>query len=149
MNLLKSALPLLFWLIPFTVHAELSKKDVSAFVNEAAAYIEQVGQEKALAEFDNKSGQFVRGELYIFAYDFTGTVRAHGAKKLAGLNLMKLKDAKGNRVIQLLAEKAQQEGSGWVEYWWENPQKKKVMKKIGYVKKIDDKLWIGSGIYHE
>lgn len=48
-----------------------------AFLSEAVAYIKHNGKEKALQEFNNRSGFFVRGDLYIFAYDFNGTCIAH------------------------------------------------------------------------
>ncbi|MCK9565946.1 MAG: cache domain-containing protein, partial [Methanothrix sp.] len=46
-------------------------------MDEAAAYVKDNGKEKALQQFNNRSGSFVRGELYIFAYDFNGTNLAH------------------------------------------------------------------------
>ncbi len=36
-------------------------------VEKAAAYVQANGKEKALKEFNNPKGQFVKGELYIFA----------------------------------------------------------------------------------
>ncbi|WP_218185160.1 hypothetical protein [Methanogenium cariaci] len=47
-----------------------------AFVQNASEYAEVHGQEAALREFNNPSGQFVKGELYIFSYDLEGTTLA-------------------------------------------------------------------------
>ena len=133
----------------FAAESAPTKAQLEAFVKEAATYAKTQGKAKALAEFSNTKGKFVRGELYIFAYDFNGKVLAHGAKpKLVGLNLRSLKDAKGVYVIQELMKVAQT-GSGFLKYYWENPQTKKVMPKLGYVVKMDDNWWLGSGIYYE
>ena len=50
--------------------------DMKAFVGEAAAYAREHGRTDALAAFNNPAGEFVRDELYIFAYDMNGTVLA-------------------------------------------------------------------------
>jgi len=126
-----------------------SKEDLVAFVKMAADYARQNGKEKALAEFMNKDGIFFKGELYIFAYDFSGTVISHGAKpSLVGKNLMLLRDANGLAVIEELVKVAKT-GDGFLKYYWDNPQVGKVMPKLGYVIKIDDDWWLGSGIYEQ
>ena len=60
----------------------IEKNRLTAFVDEAANYVKDNGKEKALLEFNNRSGSFVRGELYIFAYDFNGTniAQSHQAR---------------------------------------------------------------------
>jgi signal transduction histidine kinase len=59
-----------------------------------------------------------------------------------------MKDKNGLFLIQALRDKAQKEGKGFVEFFWENPTTKKVEPKLGYVEKVDDNLFIGSGIYN-
>ena len=54
-----------------------SVDEVMFFLDEAVAYVNDNGMEKALQEFNNPTGSFVRGDLYIFAYDFNGTCLAH------------------------------------------------------------------------
>jgi signal transduction histidine kinase len=49
-------------------------------------------------------------------------------------------------VIQELIKRAKN-GGGWLEYMWENPQTGKLEKKYGYVRKVDDGWWLGSGTY--
>lgn len=126
-----------------------TRDDVKAFVDQAVSYAKANGKDQALKEFMNPQGAFFRGELYIFAYDFEGTVISHGAKPaLVGKNLLRLKDAKGLSVIEELRNIAQG-GDGWLKYYWENPVAKKVMPKLGYVVKVDDSWWLGSGMYEE
>ncbi|MFZ3113038.1 MAG: cache domain-containing protein, partial [Methanothrix sp.] len=54
-----------------------SSEEVIALLDEAVAYVNNNGMEKALQEFNNPAGSFVRGDLYIFAYDFNETCLAH------------------------------------------------------------------------
>lgn len=126
-----------------------TKDEAVAVVEKCANYIKENGKEKALAEINNPKGMFVNKDLYIFAYDFQGEVLAHGAnQKLIGKNLIEMKDPDGVYVIKGLIEEAKK-GEGWFKYKWTHPQTKKVEGKEAFVKKIDDTLWIGSGIYRE
>lgn len=124
-----------------------TKDEVKAFVEKAVTYVKTAGKQQALKEFMNPDSEFFRGELYIFAYDFDGKVISHGAKPaLVGKTLIRLKDAKGLSVIEELRNIART-GQGWLRYYWDNPVERKVMAKMGYVVKIDDNWWLGSGMY--
>lgn len=126
-----------------------TKDEAKALVEKCAAYIKEQGKEKAFAEINNPKGMFTNKDLYIFAYDFQGEVLAHGAnQKLIGKNLIEMKDPDGVLVIKGLIDEANK-GEGWFKYKWTHPQTKKVEGKEAFVKKIDDTLWIGSGIYRE
>jgi signal transduction histidine kinase len=119
-----------------------------AFVKEATEFAKKSGFKKACDTF-NDSDKFKRGEFYIFAYDYKGVALCHGAKKaLIGKDLSGLKDKKGTAIIQEFLKNVQS-GSGFVKYYWEHPSDKKLKRKLGYGEKVDDKYWIGSGIYYE
>ncbi len=127
-----------------------TKPEAKALVEKAAAFIKKNGNTAGLAEItlaaDGK-GSLLDRDLYIFAYDFSGNVVAHGAnKKLVGKNLFDMQDTDGKYVIRELMEAAKK-GSGWVDYKWSHPQTKKIHPKTAYVLKIDDGLWIGCGAY--
>jgi len=127
----------------------VTKEQMVKFVEEAAAYVKEVGREAALKEFSNPKGKFVRkkGELYIYAYDFKCVCRAHGfTPNLVGQDLTEKKDSHGMLVIQKLRDAAK-DGKGFVEYGWTDPATGKEGRKLGYVVKVDDSLWLGSGIY--
>ncbi|MFA7304749.1 MAG: hypothetical protein WC015_09620, partial [Methanoregula sp.] len=49
-----------------------TRGELVAFVDRAVAYAHTNGKERALFEFSNPNGSFVQGELYIYAYDFSG-----------------------------------------------------------------------------
>jgi len=127
----------------------VTKAQMVKFVEEAAAYVKAVGRETALKEFSNPKGKFVRekGMLYIYAYDFKCICLAHGfTPDLVSHDLTEEKDSKGMLVIQKLRDTAK-DGKGFVEYGWTDPATGKEGRKLGYVVKIDDSLWLGSGIY--
>jgi cytochrome c len=126
-----------------------SKEEVVKFVEEGLKYAKENGKEAFLKEIINPTGSFKRGELYFYAYDFNGVVLAHGAKPdLVGKNLINMTDVKGQKMIEALRDTAAK-GCGWVEFSWQNPVSKKVESKLGYVVKLDDTCWFGSGTYLE
>jgi len=60
-----------------SLSASSNKTELISFVESAVAYAQKNGKDKALKEFSNKTGSFVHGDLYIYAYDFNGTNIAH------------------------------------------------------------------------
>jgi hypothetical protein len=118
------------------------------FVNSAVAYARTQGKTKAIEEFSNPRGTFVRGELYIYAYDLNGTTLAHPFNpEMIGVNRLAEKDAAGNMFIRDLRDAAMN-GTGFVTFYYINPaHNRTIEKKLGYVAKIDDTWWLGSGIY--
>ena len=135
---------------PMKTATAVTKEQMVKFVEEAAAYVKKVGRETALKEFSSPKGKFVRknGELYIYAYDFKCVCQAHGfTPELVGQDLTDKKDSKGLLVIQKLRDTVARDGKGFVEFGWADPATGQEGRKLGYVVKIDDSLWLGSGIY--
>jgi len=125
-----------------------TKEQMVAFVEEAVAYAKANGREKALAEFSNPKGSFVRKDLYIYAYDYNGTTIAHpfNPEKI-GVNRLEEPDAEGRYFIRELMD-ATTDGTGFVEFTYINPANdRRVEKKLGYVMQVDEDWWLGSGIY--
>lgn len=126
-----------------------SNASLVSFVESAVAYAKTNGREKALAEFNNPNGLFVWGELYIFAYDFNGTTLAHpfNPEKI-GVNRLNETDTQGGFFIRNLRDAARN-GSGFSRYYYTNPaHNNSVESKLGYVEKVDDGWFLGSGIYN-
>jgi cytochrome c len=125
-----------------------TRDEVVSFVKEAVAFAKENGKEAALKEFMKRDGKFVRGELYIFAYDFSGTVIAHGGQPdLVGKNLIDMKDPNGVMILKEIIKLAKGKG-GWLDYDWPNPlHGNAVEPKSGYVLKVDDTWFLGSGLY--
>jgi cytochrome c len=130
-----------FFVVLGTVHMSQAStpEEAKAMAEKAAAYWKANGKDKAIAEFNNPQGQFVKGDVYVVAHDFKGIVLAHGGNpKLVGVNLWEQKDPNGNKLfVQEQIELAKTKGSGWVDFSWVNPQTKKVQPKTSWVKKID------------
>jgi len=134
--------------IPAAAIANATKEEMVAFVQEAVAYAHQNGRDKALAEFSNRNGSFFRGVLYIYAYDYNGTTIAHPVNpEKIGVNRLREPDAEGTWFITKLREAAYN-GTGFATYTYINPvHNNTVEKKLGYVMKVDESWWLGSGLY--
>jgi len=126
-----------------------TQADAKAMVEKAVAYWKANGKEKAIAEFNNPTGQFVKGDLYVFANQLDGLVLANGGNpKLAGQNHMELKDPTGKQFNKESAELAKTKGSGWIDYEWVNPVSKKLQPKTVWVQRVEGTdIYIGSGIW--
>lgn len=134
--------------VPVPEVTVITNETLIAFVDEAVRYAQTHGKEKALAEFSNPNGSFVRGELYIYAYDFDDVVLAHPfSPELIGTNRINERDAYGNLYSYTFINAAKN-GSGFVRFPYSNPARNgTIEEKLGYVKKVDDTWWLGSGIY--
>ncbi|HEY3277495.1 MAG TPA: cache domain-containing protein [Syntrophorhabdaceae bacterium] len=126
-----------------------SQEEAKIFAEKAAAFAKANGKEKAVAEFNNPGGQFVKGDLYIFANDLNGTCLANGASpQLAGKNLLGLRDSANKLFFKEMTDVAAAKGGGWVEYSWTNPATKKVQAKITWIKKVEGAdYYVGCGVY--
>jgi cytochrome c len=128
-------------------HASAALDDAKAMVEKAAQFYQENGKEKALQEFNNPSGQFVQGELYVFAYDLTGTVIAHPINpKQVGVNTVDVPDVDGKFWRKEALEKVTKDGVAVVDYKFKNPTTNKVEQKTSYFKKVGD-IIIGCGTY--
>jgi signal transduction histidine kinase len=132
----------------FVVHAS-TLEEAKAMVDKADAYMKANGKDKAIAEFNNPKGQFVKGDLYIIAQDYDGIMLANGGNpKLVGQNHFGLKDSSGKSFVKEMIEVSKTKGSGTVEYNWTNPVSKKIQPKVTYLKKADaGNFYIGCGFF--
>jgi len=123
-----------------------SPEQAIGLVKKAVAFYKANGLEKALDEFSNPKGQFKDGEVYIFAYDLTGTMLAHPNPALIGHNLTDVPDADGKFFRKEFVTVATTKGSGWVDYKYQNPKTKLMEHKTTYVEKVED-IIICCGIF--
>jgi len=123
------------------------KDDAMALVNKAVAHIKDVGKDKALADFNDAKGPFVKGDLYVFAYTLQGVILAHPMNaKLIGKDMTEVKDSDGKSFTKDFIATVNGPGKGWVDYNWTNPSTKKIEAKSSYVAKAGD-MFVGCGIY--
>lgn len=125
-----------------------SPESLVAFVERAYEYAHVHGQEDALQEFNNQTGRFVDGELYIFAYDSMGTTLALPFQPgVIGTNRWEIVDANGTAYIQD-AVAAAEDGGGFIRYLYADPAENFTVKeKLSYVMMMDGDWFIGAGIY--
>jgi signal transduction histidine kinase len=125
-----------------------ARVELTSFLEEARNYTLNNGKDEALEAFRDPKGEFVRGDMYIFAYDFNGTLLAHPyLHSLIGRNNLDLVDPSGVHFLKNLIELAKS-GEGFAYNVYPNPNKANQTElKLLYVLKVDDGLWIGSGIY--
>ncbi|OPY51120.1 MAG: Cache domain protein [Methanosaeta sp. PtaU1.Bin112] len=125
-----------------------NKTQLVSFVESALTYVQKYGKERALEEFSNKTGPFVRRDLYIYAYDFNGTCLAHPFKpEWIGKNKLDVTDANGVFSLQNTLNAARQ-GKGYAYFIFPNPAHgNRDEFKIAYAMKVDDNWFLGSGIY--
>ena len=108
-------------------------------VEKAAEFVKAHGKEKALAEFNNPKGQFVKGDLYIGAWDLNGKILSHPMNpKMVGVNGLNVPDAEGKLFRKEGIELVKAKGSGWIDYKYKNPVTNQIEQKTSYVKKVDD-----------
>jgi cytochrome c len=131
---------------PVASHAATSE-EAKTYSERAAAYIKEVGEEKAVADFSRHDGGFVDGELYVFCYDRAGVNKAHGGNPaFVGRNLLHIKDPDGKEPIVLIVKLGFEQEHGWVDFKWPNPVSKKIERKSAYVIHTNDVV-CGVGYY--
>ncbi len=123
-------------------------EDLKAFVEKAYIYAQTQTKEEALRAFNDPNGEFIDGELYIFAYDMNGTTLALPYQQsLVGTNRWYGEDIIGVRPLQRFIDKAKF-GGGFVYYQYPNPNDKFLPElKLSYVMSVDEDWLIGAGIY--
>ena len=123
--------------------------ELRQFVAEAKAYAVANGREKAVAAFNNQTGPFIRGELYIFAYDYNGTVLSWPYQpEQVGVNRLDVTDPVGNHHVRDFLDTAKG-GGGMVDYYSVNPFTNRTDLKISYVTDVDGTWMLGAGKYIE
>ena len=116
-----------------------------SLLNEAVSFYKANGKDKTFAEINNPNGLFTRGDLYIFAYDSSGKVAAHGADvSQVGRDIIIMQDDNGKffgREIMQIGE-----SGGAVDYVWLNPATGTVQPKTSFIILVDG-FRFGCGVY--
>lgn len=108
------------------------------------------GPAKAAEAFNNRGGEFVRNDLYVFMIDLaSGRFQAMGMNPaLTDTDALGLHDAAGHALVAEMVDKLKTTDSATVDYVWRNPVTNAVEKKRSYVRKVGGSL-IGVGHYLE
>ena len=123
-----------------------TQSEAKAMAEKAVAYWKANGREKALAEFNDPHGRFIKGQMYVTVGDH-GTVLANAANpKLLGTNSWDLRDPDGKYFVREFLETAKK-GGGWVDYTFANPFTGKIQKKTSYILQVEGDIYLGCGIF--
>ncbi len=125
-----------------------AREELIAFVNEAKDFVLAEGKDKALHAISDPRGTFVRGELYLIAFDFNGTCLAYPyAHEKIGKNWLNAMDPNDVALGRNMRDVAKR-GGGFTYYIWPNPTHSNTEElKLAYVVKVDEGLWLASGMY--
>lgn len=125
-----------------------TQDDIRVLVERARAYYKSNGDYKALDDFMDPNSQFVAGPSYIFVYDYSGRCLAEWSNpSLVGTDVANGSDQTSRSFFQEAAAKAKN-GGGWFTASARVPGSKDMRLKDCYVLNLQDKLFIGSGVYH-
>jgi cytochrome c len=148
-SLTKLLVFVLFAALPLSALAGAPTKDeVVATVKKAAAFYKESGRAKALAELNNKNGQFAKGEDYIDVHDLSGVCLAHPiSPEVVGTNRLEQKDLNGKYWIKEIIEATKKgDTTGWTSYVRKNPVSGKMQDKLSYWE-LHDGLIFKAGLY--
>ena len=111
-----------------------------ALLDQAVLTFQAKGPEQALAAFNDRNGEFVRGQYYIFVLGTDGSMQASSgpSASLVGLNVGDLKDAAGKSFIREILDSAARQDSGEVSYQWLNPTDNSVESKVSQFRKVGE-----------
>lgn len=154
-NLVKLITGLMFVTVSIHASASQTSEEVVALVKQTRAAIEKNAQQtfakinKSEHPYKNKDNP----SLYIFVFDTDLNVVAHAIKrKVVGKNVKGKPDIKGKMYRDEMLAMGKKNGSGWVDYYFDNPKTKKTEHKTTYfelVKGSDGKGYlVGSGKYY-
>jgi signal transduction histidine kinase len=119
----------------FAAVAGSSREDAVAQVNAAVAQIKKIGIEKAVEEF-NADDRWKTGGMTVLVIDEKGVVHASSINaKLRGKTTLELKDPNGKEFAKEAMTIAATKGEGWVEFQFLNPESRKVVDRVMFVKK--------------
>lgn len=124
-----------------------SADEAKMLMKKAVTYLKANGKDKAFVAFNDKKGEFVNKDLYIFVLDLNGKILSHGANAaLIGKDMMGTKDKTGQLFIKKMVDLANAKGKGEVEYYWDNPVTKQLALKISILEKVGDVI-VACGYY--
>lgn len=131
----------------FMAHAE-TPEVAKALLDQAVALFKAKGKDAAVKEI-NAGGPWKKGELYIVAVQFDGTVLAHSANdKLAGKNMLEAKDASGKFFAKETIANVKSKGSSQIDMRWGNPVTKQIADATIFARAVPgEEMYLGSVVF--
>lgn len=120
---------------------------IQQMVKAAISTGEVHGAADMFQQISNPRGPFVRGELYLWAYDMKGNVFAHGHNiAYIGQNRIDWKDSRGRFRNREMLSAAEKSGSGWIEYDEDGTEKEAYFETFTDPR-TNKKYVVGGGFY--
>lgn len=124
-----------------------SADEAVALVKTVVADLRKHGREKIIQDVQNQAARYRDRDLYIVIGTLDGVSVANGSNpKLAGKNVIDIRDADGVFFMRERTALAKNKGAGWHRYRWLDPISKQMQKKSMYIERYED-LIVGCGIY--
>lgn len=90
---------------------------VKQLVESAIYYGQKYGAGELFRQINNPQGSYVRGDLYLWAYDFKGVAFGHGRNlAIVGQDRLDALDSRGKPRNRMIIDLVRRQGHGWVEY---------------------------------
>lgn len=127
-----------------------SASEAKAMLEKAVTLVQQEGMSKASAAFNQKKGNFIHNDLYVFAVNLnSGKFEAMGINPvMTGSDARKLVDVQGKPLVEEMIALARKQGEGSVRYTWTNPVTNAIEKKETFIRRVGNSL-VGVGYYQE
>lgn len=120
--------------------------EAQALVARAIALYDEAGRDAAFAAIEDRNGDFVDHDLYVFVYGPGRTIVAHGSnQELIGLVADTLIDVDGVPFGSMFMNEATESGT-WIDYKWHDPVTREDLPKSSWVVRHDGYIF-GAGIY--
>jgi signal transduction histidine kinase len=125
-----------------------AREELISFVNEAKDFVLAEGKDKALQIFGDPKGKFTRGELFINAHDINGTLLTHPYEpEMVDQNRFNDTDHNGVAFVRIMND-LEKTGGGFSYAIRPNPAHSDAMElKLFYDLKVNERLWLSSGVY--
>lgn len=135
-----------FFITPAMAEERGTSKEAMAMVQKTIATMKKNGVEPTIAEINKRDGSYKDRDLYIVVYDMNGKNLAHLNPRMAGKDMIELKDGDGKYFIKERIEIAKTKGKGWQDYKFVNPESKQIEPKSMYLEKYENVI-VACGIY--
>jgi signal transduction histidine kinase len=124
-----------------------SQEEAKALLDKAIGHVNDVGTDRAYADFSRADGGFVDRDLYVFCVDMEGKMLAHGNNAaLIGRNVIEMRDPDGVQMVKASIRILSSSGAGTINFKWPNPISKKIEAKSAFIARVKSD-WCGVGYY--
>ncbi len=123
-------------------------REARALFDQAVSYLKANGPDKSWKAFNNRTGPFVKKDLYVYVIDNKGTYIANGAAPidLVGLNVLDTVDASGNPLFRNMIAVTDKQQEAKIRYVWLNRKSNHVEPKVAWLHREGDYI-LGVGYY--